>query len=58
MVRGVVAVLLGLSLAIAVIFGLEWAGQFIYPLPEGVNPNDAEYCSIAAWMSGTVTPMW
>jgi hypothetical protein len=42
MVRSILAVVLGLVVAFVVISGLEWLGQFMYPLPEGVKPGDVE----------------
>jgi hypothetical protein len=42
MVRSILAVVVGLIVAVIVTSGLQAVGQFIYPLPPGVNPNDPE----------------
>ncbi|HKI33827.1 MAG TPA: hypothetical protein VKA46_18385 [Gemmataceae bacterium] len=42
MVRSIIAVLLGIILAFVVLFALEGIGMLVYPLPEGVSPNDTE----------------
>jgi hypothetical protein len=42
MVRNIVAVLLGVMLATVVILVLEMVGKRVYPLPDGVDPNDQE----------------
>jgi hypothetical protein len=42
MVRSVVAVLVGVVIATVGILALESLGHLVYPLPEGVNPNDME----------------
>jgi hypothetical protein len=42
MVRSVLALVLGLVVAVAVTAALEWIGLAVFPLPEGVNPSDPE----------------
>ncbi len=41
-VRGVLAVLLGVVVGMVVIGAMEFVSHLIYPLPEGVDPRDIE----------------
>ena len=40
--RSVIAVVLGLALALALVIGVEVISSILHPLPPGVDPNDVE----------------
>jgi len=40
MFRSILAVLLGLFLAVVVILGIESVSSVLYPIPEGLDLND------------------
>jgi hypothetical protein len=39
--RNILAVVIGLFLAVIVIMAVEWVSSFLYPLPAGLDPYDA-----------------
>lgn len=41
--RSVLAVIAGMIVASAVIFGLEFLGSILFPLPEGADPTNTEW---------------
>ena len=46
-VRSILAVLLGSLVTFVLIMGIEGISSVIYPLPEGVDPNDMEALKVA-----------
>lgn len=69
MLRGIFAAVAGVVVAGLIVFAVEWVGHQVYPLPAGMNANDAAALAayvqtapmgallfvIAAWVAGTFT---
>lgn len=71
-IRNVLAVLAGVVVAVILIALVEAVGHLVYPLPEGIDPNDSESLKAAmsripagamafvlfAWAVGTLAGGW
>lgn len=43
--KNIVAVIAGIVVAVLVVMGIQWLGHVVYPMPEGLDINDADAMS-------------